>query len=120
MDYLSTLSKMAICQWQLNNVEQAQAHFNESINNYLFLVENTFKSMSETEKSKFWQTLKPRVETFMSFAISNADKNPSVRKRCGMKLKPPSIRRIRSALRMCFLIMAAPFHFLKDLRPVYH
>lgn len=75
-DYLLTQTKLGICNWQLSHHEQASVHFKNAIDNYLFLLDSFFPTMSEAEKAKFWATLKPSIDTFMAYAISTGATNP--------------------------------------------
>jgi len=71
-DYLNTLVKIGVCQWQLNNVAGAAAQLKKAIDGYLFLLDGLFPSMSESEKGKFWASLKPNIDTYVAFVL---DKN---------------------------------------------
>lgn len=77
-DYLASLVKVAICQWLLNETLQSSINFKKAMNGYLFLLDSFFPTMSESEKTKFWGTLKPNVGTFMAFAVSIGDSNPGI------------------------------------------
>ena len=79
-DYLNTLMKMAVCEWYLHDNENAASHFNKAINNYLLLLNTLFHSMSESEKSNFWRTLKPAIDTYFAFAIETGQANPALLK----------------------------------------
>lgn len=77
-DYLASLIKIGICDWHMNVIPQASLNFKKAIENYLFLLDSFFPTMSESEKTKFWGTLKPSIDTFMSFAASTGEQNPVV------------------------------------------
>lgn len=79
-DYLNSLIKLAVCEWQLRDVESAAANFNEAITNYLFLVNTLFASMSESEKTNFWRVLKPDIDTYMAFVAETGRSKPAVLK----------------------------------------
>ena len=79
-DYLNSLMKMGVCEWYLHDNENATVHFKKAMRNYLEVVKTLFHSMSETEKSKFWKTLKPNIDIFLSFASENGKPNPALLK----------------------------------------
>ncbi len=66
-DYLKTLMKIGVCQWQMNETTEAAAQFREAISSYMLLVDQLFPSLSEAEKSKFWASLRPNLEIYISF-----------------------------------------------------
>jgi CHAT domain-containing protein/tetratricopeptide (TPR) repeat protein len=80
MDYLNSLMKSGVCEWNLHDIENATVHLNKAMHNYLDVVKNLFHSMSETEKSRFWKTLKPNIDIFMAFAAENGKQNPALLK----------------------------------------
>ena len=79
-DYLSSLIKLAVCEWQLHNTEAATANFNKAIKNYLFLVNSLFGAMSESEKTIFWRLLKPDIDTYMAFVAATWRSKPTLLK----------------------------------------
>ena len=79
-DYLNTLMKLAVCEWMLHDKENAALHFKNAIRNYLLLLNTFFKSMSESEKTKFWGTLKPAIDIYLAFAIESGQENPDLLK----------------------------------------
>jgi CHAT domain-containing protein/tetratricopeptide (TPR) repeat protein len=79
-DYLNTLIKTAVCEWRLRDIDNATTHFNKAIRNYLSLADAFFLSISESEKSIFWRTLKPNIDTYFSFAIETGLANPALLK----------------------------------------
>lgn len=50
----------------------------KTINNYLFEIQTFFPTMSEKEKSQFYQTLSNDFETFNSYALLRAPSNPGI------------------------------------------
>lgn len=79
-DYLATLMKTAVCEWYLKDNSNAAAHFQKAIGNYLFLVNKLFLTMSESEKTSFWRTLKPGIDNYLSFIIETGQNNPALLK----------------------------------------
>ncbi len=79
-DYLNSLVKLAVCEWQLRDPEKAASNFNKAINGYLFLVNTLFSSMSESEKTNFWRILKPDIDTYFAFVAATWQSKPSLLK----------------------------------------
>ncbi len=77
-DYLNTLMKTAVCEWQLHDNENATTHFNKAIRNYLSLADAFFLSMSESEKTNFWRALKPNIDTYLAFVSETGQANPAL------------------------------------------
>jgi len=77
-DYLKTLIKLGTAQWYLQDVESANLSFNEAIAGYLFQLKTFFRGLSENEQSDLWGTMKPAIDNYMAFAISNAGSNPDL------------------------------------------
>ena len=91
-DYLNTLLKLAVCEWQLQDNENAALHFNQAIQSYLQIVQTFFRSMSEREKSDFWKTLKPNIDTYFAFVVATGQANPGLLKEAfNLQLKTKGI-----------------------------
>ena len=79
-DYLNTLLKLAVSEWKLGDHANAATHFNKCIRDYLTFLNLFFRSMSESEKTIFWKTLKPAIDTYLAFAIESGGKDPAILK----------------------------------------
>lgn len=91
-DYLNTIMKMAVSEWHLHDNDNAAIHFNKAIRNYLFLADAFFLSASESEKSDFWRTLKPGIDTYFAFVIETGQRNPALLKEAyNLQLKTKGI-----------------------------
>lgn len=77
-DYLGTLLKIAVCEWLLKDNSNASAHFQKTIRQYVFLAENLFRTMSESEKTNFWRILKPALDTYFSFILDAGKNDPEL------------------------------------------
>ncbi|NOT52120.1 MAG: CHAT domain-containing protein [Chitinophagaceae bacterium] len=77
-DYLGTMLKIAVCEWQLQDNSNASARFQKTIRQYIFLAENLFRTMSESEKTNFWRTLKPALDTYFSFILDAGKDDPEL------------------------------------------
>ncbi|HET6768271.1 MAG TPA: CHAT domain-containing tetratricopeptide repeat protein, partial [Chitinophagaceae bacterium] len=79
-DYLNTLMKLGVCEWHLHDNGNATLHFRNAINGYLLIVNKLFRSMSEPEKSSFWKTLKPAIDTYLTYVLDVGQSDPSLLK----------------------------------------
>ncbi|UXX79337.1 CHAT domain-containing protein [Reichenbachiella carrageenanivorans] len=77
-EVLDTLNKIGLCDWQLGLTASAKANMNQSIQGYLQQLDQLFVTMSESEKTQFWQSLKPNIDNYMAFAIDIANEYPAV------------------------------------------
>lgn len=77
-DYLGTMLKIAVCEWQLKDNSSASARFQKTIRQYISIAENLFRTMSESEKANFWRTLKPALDTYFSFILDAGKDDPEL------------------------------------------
>jgi CHAT domain-containing protein len=77
-DYLRAISRQAVCQWKLGLAQKAFENFKNTTNSYLEVVDKFFYNMSEKEKARFWQTLKPELDIFYSFMLDMYKSNPEL------------------------------------------
>jgi CHAT domain-containing protein len=77
-DYLRIINRIAICQWQSGDNLGAYESFKKATNGYLQVVDKYFYNMSEKEKTRFWQVLKPELDVFYSFAVHQHDLIPAL------------------------------------------
>lgn len=77
-DVLDTLNKIGICDWQLGHTASAKTYMDQSIQGYLQQLDRLFVTMSESEKTQFWQSLKPNIDNYMAFALDIASPYPEV------------------------------------------
>jgi len=79
-DYLGALIKLAVCNEQLGDNTRAAEAYTKAINGFIFLADGFFNTMSEPEKSVFWNSLKPNLDAYLSFVIHTANGNQSLLK----------------------------------------
>lgn len=79
-DYLNTLMKLGVCEWQLQDNDNATLHFSKAINGYQSIVSKLFRSMNEPEKTAFWKTLKPAIDTYLAYVLEAGQSDPSLLK----------------------------------------
>ena len=79
-DYLNTLMKLGVCEWHLQENGNATSHFSKAIVGYQLILNKLFRSMSEPEKSSFWKTLKPAIDTYLAYVLEAGKANPTLLK----------------------------------------
>ncbi len=67
---IKTLEGLAIVNWLKGDVETSKTQFDEVMSNTMTFIDEFFPPMSEAEKTKYWEKLKPRFDVFYSFAFS--------------------------------------------------
>ncbi len=69
---------LALLLWSRKEVQEAHGLFNQSLDQSLEFIEDYFPAMSEAEKTKYWDKLRPRFQRFYSFAVQNQLKIPEL------------------------------------------
>ena len=77
-DYIAALENQALLQWQKKEIDGAYDLFKQVLDKDLELVRTFFPSMSEKEKAKFWNKLRPKFQRFNSFALTARETHPQV------------------------------------------
>lgn len=75
-EYARSTNKLAILNWQTENVKDALALYRETFDNYFNQINLIFPILSEEEKSKFYYNkLKPTFEQYNSFIVETSSEN---------------------------------------------
>jgi CHAT domain-containing protein len=78
-EYAITTNQFARLQWKLNKHKKAEQYYKETFNNYFHQIEAFFPTMSEQEKSQFYNNkLRLTFEEFNAYAIDQYKKNPAL------------------------------------------
>jgi CHAT domain-containing protein len=72
--YINAQFDLALINWQMQKIEEAAAKFNWVFAKTFEQINYFFASMSEVEKSKYWDKIRPKFETYNSFVIANTAK----------------------------------------------
>lgn len=75
---VQSMEDLAIIRWKQGNVEEAKQLFNEVMEYSLSYINDFFPPLSEVEKTKYWEKMKPRFFTYYNFAFEHASKDPSL------------------------------------------
>lgn len=69
--YLSVIQKQGSCAWELGQNTPAFSKYQEATNGYLQVIDRFFFNMSEKEKTRFWNVIKPSLEEMYVFVASD-------------------------------------------------
>lgn len=99
-----TLCALGSLYQKVGQSQKAEASFDKMYGNLIYLIDNYFPSLSEDEKSKFYNEIKPMFEDFFEFGIMVYASNPDIgEKLYDMRLNTKAIllntsNRIRNAI----------------------
>ncbi|QSE95884.1 CHAT domain-containing protein [Fulvivirga lutea] len=68
-DYAKSLEDLAVVEWKLGNYNEASDLFDNTLGKTLTFINSYFPPMSESEKTKYWDQLRPRFEAYYSFVF---------------------------------------------------
>ena len=75
-NYVKALSQVGKMNFILGDYKTAYKNFDETTSIYLSYIKKYFPSLSDREKTKFWNLIKPDFEFYCSLAIKLKDENP--------------------------------------------
>lgn len=79
-DFVQLQEDLAILAWKKDDADKAVDIYKEALQKSLTFIKEYFPAMSEAEKTKYWDKLRPRFERFYAFAVDNRDDNASLLK----------------------------------------
>ena len=68
-EYVNSVENLGLLYWQLGKNIEASKLLKESADKTIKEIDNYFTPLSEIEKTKFWDKIKPRFQRFSAFAI---------------------------------------------------
>ncbi|MDH5604459.1 MAG: CHAT domain-containing protein, partial [Cyclobacteriaceae bacterium] len=77
-DYLQSAEDMAIVHWKKGELEKATSLYREVMKKSLDHINTFFMPMSEAEKTRYWNLMKPRFERFYSFVTDHYNQDPTL------------------------------------------
>ncbi len=77
-DYTTTMSKLGRTYYAAGDLGASNDVFDETTEIYLEYIERYFPSLTENEKAKYWQKIRPDFEIYNSLAINMANNNPKI------------------------------------------
>ncbi len=69
---------MALWYWQNGQINPAKSYYNRVMTASLDFIKKYFPALSEAEKTKYWEQLKPRFFRYYNFALSEYKNNPEL------------------------------------------
>ncbi|MEP2025384.1 MAG: CHAT domain-containing protein [Reichenbachiella sp.] len=69
--YLSVIQKQGSCAWNLGQRIPAFNKYKEATDGYLQVIDKFFFNMSEKEKARFWNAIKPSLEEMYTFVATD-------------------------------------------------
>ncbi|MBK6263422.1 CHAT domain-containing protein [Marivirga sp. S37H4] len=69
---------MALWYWQNKEIEPAKSYYKMVMSASLDFIKKYFPALSEAEKTKYWEQLKPRFFRYYNFALSEHRENPEL------------------------------------------
>ncbi len=78
-EYVDNQEDIGILYWKMGNTVEAQDWFSESLKATMNFINDYFPPMSEAEKTKYWDKLRPRFETYFSFAFDGDKSDPIIK-----------------------------------------
>lgn len=77
-EYIKQLENLAIAQWVNQKTTEASENYKLVLDKTSEYIDNYFLTLSETEKTKFWDKIVPRFNRYNSFAVANASADRSL------------------------------------------
>lgn len=68
-DYIQSQEDLAIILWKRGEINQSISLYHEVMSKTLDFIDNYFMPMSESEKGKFWNKIRPRFQRYYSFVL---------------------------------------------------
>lgn len=76
--FVQSQEDVAILYWKKKEFDKAYSAYKSVMDKSVAFIHRYFASMSEAEKTKYWDVLSPRFQRFYNFAIEAAPSTPSV------------------------------------------
>ena len=70
-EYVKALSKLSRTHYMNGDKRKAKEYINEVLDNYQLFIRDYFKTLSEREKAKFWNTIKTDYEFYFTLVIAD-------------------------------------------------
>ena len=67
--YVESMEALAILYWQTDEIRKAADTYRQVLNEYLYQINTYFPAMSEYDKSRFWEKIRPKFTRFNSFVV---------------------------------------------------
>ncbi len=78
-EYVKIISKLAKVYFMEGDSRRAKRNIDEALLNYSIFIKNYFPALSEREKARYWNTIKPVYEFFNTLALELMDEFPDMK-----------------------------------------
>lgn len=75
---VQTMEDLAIVKWKQGEMAMAEKLYGEVMQQTMSFINNFFAPLSESEKTKYWEKIRPRFYNFYNFAFSFREENPAL------------------------------------------
>lgn len=75
---VSAKEDLAILAWKSDEIDKANGYFREVLEASLSFINEFFPSLSEVEKTKYWQQYKPSFQNYYSFVAAQGNSKPEL------------------------------------------
>ncbi|MEO9477168.1 MAG: CHAT domain-containing tetratricopeptide repeat protein [Cyclobacteriaceae bacterium] len=75
---VQTKEDLAIVKWKQGDMDVAEKLYSEVMEQTMSFINNFFAPLSESEKTKYWEKLRPRFYNFYNFAFAFYKENPAL------------------------------------------
>ncbi len=76
--YVQSQEDLAILYWNTGDITRAEELYKQSVDQSIDFIRKFFPPMSEAEKTRYWDKLRPRFERFFSFAVDVRKEQPAL------------------------------------------
>jgi CHAT domain-containing protein/Flp pilus assembly protein TadD len=77
-DYINSLENLGLLYWQKGNLPEASSLLKQVQNKNIEMINTYFAPLSEAEKTKLWDKIRPKFQRFNSFVASAMSSDPSL------------------------------------------
>ncbi|HEY8400733.1 MAG TPA: CHAT domain-containing tetratricopeptide repeat protein, partial [Cytophagaceae bacterium] len=77
-EYVNALENMALLYWQKGQLQESSLYFDQVLTKVSEQINLYFAPMSEAEKTKFWDKVRPKFQRFNAFASEAYKEDPTV------------------------------------------
>ena len=78
LEYNNSQESIGLLRWQQGKLDEAKTQLKQVQEKNMTMINSYFSSLSESEKGKFWDKLRPKLEHFYSFAAFNYATDPTL------------------------------------------
>ncbi|MBX9852541.1 MAG: CHAT domain-containing protein [Cytophagaceae bacterium] len=77
-EYINSIESLGLLYWQTGRMSEASQSLKQVLNKNIEHIHHYFAPMSEAEKAKFWEKIRPKFQRFNSFVMDAQKSDPSL------------------------------------------